>query len=51
MITICNRYASRLCPASVGWADSQCVPKLVGIRYFPNPLGIVLAYQFQFIEL
>jgi len=25
------------------------MPKLVDIRYFPDPLGIVLAFKFQFI--
>jgi len=39
----------RFCPVSVSRAGLQCMPKLVDIRYFPDPLGIVLAFKFQFI--
>ena len=40
--------ADSFCPVSVGRTDSKRVPKLVGIRYFPDPLGIDLAVKFQF---
>jgi len=39
------------CPVSIRSADSQFRTMDVCIRYFPDPLGIVLAHQFQFIEL